>query len=376
MKHRNFVFFLLMLLFTASSLADVRTGENVSITGVINDDVYVAGGEVDSLARIMGDLVIAGGELNIESEVLADVLAAGGKVTLRGRIHDDVRIAGGDLVIQALIKDDLIAAGGKIRLAANTRVGGGSSLAGGEIYVNGRIDGPLHVSAGKLVIAGSVGADVMILAEEIEILSGAKIDGDLRYRSANPALIHDGAEITGDVVHTKIDVPVGMLVGIIAMAAAIYFTLIVTAIALYLLFTKTAVQTASIARGGYWSCVGLGLALLTATPLVAVILLSTGIGILLAVILLLSYLLLLLIGYIDGAYIFTAWLRNLFNSKSENRLTGSIWLAGSLLLLSVISLLPLLGFVVMLLVLTSGMGCCVKLLTNSTKGGELDTAQA
>jgi cytoskeletal protein CcmA (bactofilin family) len=363
MKYTNIVFFLLLVVFADSASADIRSGETVTVTGVVNDDVYAAGGEVDSSARIAGDLVAAGGRLDIVGEVLADVLAAGGEVNIRGRIHDDVRIAGGDLVIQALIRDDLVAAGGRIRITENSRIGGTGSLAGGEVYVDGRIDGPLQVSAGKVVIAGSVGSDVSIWAEDIIIMPGARIAGDLNYQSPDPALINEGAEITGEVIHTPVDMPAGPIItGMILMAAVIYLTLMVTAIVLYLLFTDIAAQTAQIANDSYWSCVGLGLAILTATPLVIVILMSIGIGSLLAVIVLLSYLLLLITGYISGAYSFTVRLRNVFNSTSESRLTASIWLAVTLLLLSITGLVPLLGFIVSLLILTSGMGSLVRVL--------------
>lgn len=363
MKYTNIAFFMLLLMLAGSACADLRSGETVTVTGVVNDDVYAAGGEVDSFARVAGDLVAAGGRLNIEGDVLADVLAAGGEMSIRGRIHDDVRVAGGDLVIQALIRDDLVAAGGRIRITENSRIGGRGSLAGGEVYVDGRIDGPLHVSAGKVVIAGSVGSDVSIWAEDVIIMPSAKIAGDLNYRSPDPALINEGAEITGEVIHTPVDMPAGPIItGMFLMAAAIYLTLMVTAIVLYLLFTDTAVQTARIASDSYWSCVGLGLAILTATPLVIVVLMSIGIGSLLAVIVLLSYLLLLITGYISGAYSFTVRLRNVFNSTSESRLTTSIWLAVTLLLLSIIGLVPVLGFIVSLLILTSGMGSLLRML--------------
>jgi len=353
----------LLFMLTSIAWADDRFGELIEFEGIINDDTYAAGEEVTSSARIGGDLVTAGGELRLGGEVMADILAAGGEVLIRGRVHDDVRVAGGELLVQAVIRDDLIAAGGRIRLGENAWVGGNSWLTGGEVIIDGRLNGPLQVSAGSVVISGSIASNVLIWADEIEIMPGARIDGDLRYRSPEPAVIHEGALISGEVIHTEVDVPTGpVIAGLLFMLALMFVTLVVTAIVLYLLFNRIADQAAGISREGFWSSVGLGLAVLAATPLVIVLLLSTGIGSLLAVMLLLVYVLLVITGYLSGAYTFTLKMRGLFTSGSPGRLTGSLWVIAGLLVLNVIALIPVLGFVVGLLVMTTGMGALTKLM--------------
>jgi len=352
-----------LLLFASSAWAGDRFGELIEFEGIINDDTYAAGEEVVSSAWIGGDLVTAGGELRLGGEVMADILAAGGEVLIRGRVHDDVRVAAGELLVQAVIRDDLIAAGGRIRVDEDAWVGGKSWLTGGEVIIGGRLNGPLHASAGTVVISGSIASDVLIWAEEIEIMPGARIDGDLRYRSPVPAVIHEGAMISGEVVHTELDVPTGpVIAGLLFMLALIFVTLAVTAVVLYLLFNRIADQAAAISREGFWSSVGLGLAMLAATPVVILLLLSTGIGSLLAMMLLLVYVLLIITGYLSGAYTFTLKMRGLFTSGSPGRLTGSLWIIVGLLVLSVIALVPVVGFVVGLLVMTSGVGALTKLM--------------
>ena len=353
----------LLLLLTSVALADDRFGELIEFDGVINDDTYAAGEEIVNSARIGGDLVTAGGELRLGGEVMADILAAGGEVLIRGRVHDDVRVAAGELLVQAVIRDDLIAAGGQIRLGKDAWVGGNSWLTAGEIIIDGQLNGPLQASAGTVVISGSVASDVLIWAEEIEIMPGARIDGDLRYRSPVPAVIHEGAVISGEVVHTQVDVPTGpVIAGLLFMLALMFVTLVVTAVVLYLLFGRVADQVAAVARERFWSSVGLGLAMLAATPVVIVLLLSIGVGALLAAMLALAYILLIITGYLAGAFTFSMWMRGLFTSGSPGRLTGSLWLIAGLLILTVAGLVPLLGFVVGLLVMTSGMGALTRLM--------------
>ena len=128
--------FMLVTLFLASTClsAHQQAGENLSISGVIDDDLYLAGGQVDLYATVEGDVVVAGGKLNLEGNVQADVIAAGGDLELRGTVADDARLAGGNIRVLAAVGDDLLVAGGRIQLGSMAEVGGAAWLSGGEYF--------------------------------------------------------------------------------------------------------------------------------------------------------------------------------------------------------------------------------------------------
>lgn len=332
-------------------------GEQVSQAGTVDDDLYMAGGQVDLYATVNGDVVVAGGQLNLEGHVRADVTAAGGEIELRGIVGDDARLAGGNVRVLADIGDDLVAAGGRLQLGPTAQVAGSVWLTGGDVQVGGSIGESLHVSGGRVILAGTVGGDVEVRAEKIEVRAGADIAGSLHYQSPNAAVIEDGARIGGDISHTPVELPVAPVVaGVLFVSLVALLGLMLTGIVLYLAFPGVAQRCSDTIRESHWSSLGYGLAVFAGGPFVFVLLLSTGIGIFLGLLLLAIWLAMLLAGYLAGAYyVADAGLRKL-NKDEAGRAGRSVALASVLLLLAVVGLVPLLGRLVNWLVLLAGIG--------------------
>jgi cytoskeletal protein CcmA (bactofilin family) len=350
-------FFLPVLLFFSTQLLAQQVGEYVSVSGQIDDDLYLAGGQVDLYATVDGDVVVAGGQVNLEGDVRADVIAAGGEIVLRGKILDDARIAGGNLRVLANIGDDLVAAGGLLQLGATSEIGGSAWLSAGDVIVDGKISQALRANAGRIILNGTVGGDAEINAEYIEISSTAVIIGNLNYSSPHPATIAKGARIDGEVSYTPVDVPVASIIaGIIFAGILILLSLVITGVVLYLVFPDVAERCSSTIRDEPWSSLGYGLAVFAGGPVVIILLLSTGVGVLLALLLLAAYLVILLSGYLAGAFfVADTGLRKL-NKSEAGKKTRAIALALSIVVLSIVNIIPLLGNLINWLVLLAGIG--------------------
>lgn len=349
--------FLFVLIFISGSLSAQQAGKHVSISGEIDDDLYLAGGQVELYATVNGDVIVAGGKLNLEGNVQADVMAAGGEIDLRGTVLDDARIAGGNIRVLAKIGDDLVAAGGRLQLAHMAEVAGSAWLSAGEILVDGRITQELRASGGRVFISGTVAGNAEIWADYIEISSSAIINGDLRYSSPHPAKIAEGARIDGEVIHTPVDVPIAPLVaGLLFAGLIILLSLVVTAVVLYLAFPGVADRSSQTIRNSPWPSLGYGLAVFAAGPVVIILLLSTGVGALLALLLLAAYLVILLTGYLAGAYFVTDVSLHKLNKDDAGKITRAVALALSIIALSVINIIPLIGSLVNWLVLLAGIG--------------------
>ena len=355
-QFRYFISLAVPLLFSAQLYAH-QAGEHVTVTGEIDDDIYLAGGQVDLFATVEGDVVVAGGQLNLEGDVRADVIAAGGDIELRGTVADDARVAGGNVRVLANIGDDLVAAGGRLQVGQTAEIGGSVWISAGDVIVDGNISQSLHANGGRVIITGVIDGDVELWAEHIEIGSSAVITGDLHYRSPYPARIAEGARIEGEKTHTPVEVPVAPIMAGLLLAAILFvLTLMMTAAVLYLAFPGVAQRCSDSIRTQPWVSLGYGLAILAGGPLVIILLFSTGIGTLLALLLLAAYLIMLLTGYILGAcYVADAGLRKLNKEKTGKTVRISA-IVVSLLLLSLINIIPLVGSLINWLVLMAGMG--------------------
>jgi hypothetical protein len=95
-----FMIMLLLIVFTMPAHAfEHEAGEVVIRHGVVDDDLYLAGTQIELYADVTGDAIVAGGQLNLEGNTGDDVLAAGGTIGLRGSVGDDARLAAGALAL-------------------------------------------------------------------------------------------------------------------------------------------------------------------------------------------------------------------------------------------------------------------------------------
>lgn len=353
---RGIIFILLLLSSTALS-AYQQAGEKLSISGHIDDDIYLAGGQIDLYATVEGDAVVAGGQLNLEGEVKADVIAAGGDVRLRGKVADDARLTGGNVRVLATIGDDLVVAGGRVQTGPMATVGGNAWINAGDIVIEGRVAQNLRANGGSVVLIGTVDGDVELWAERIEISRSAVISGKLNYRSSRPAMIADGAIIQGKVTHTPVEIPVGHIATVALFAGLVLLlAFLLAGIVLYLLFPGVAEACSNTIRRKPWISLGFGLAVFAGGPVIIVLLFSTGIGFLLALLLLATYLLILLSGYFAGAYFVAETGLRKLNKINAATLVRVVSLGLTMILLTFINIIPLLGSLINWLVMLAGIG--------------------
>ena len=206
------------LLFAGTALAaEVLGGEAYVLPRgeVVNDDLYVTGGEVIIDGTVEGDLVVTGGYVEVNGVVMGDLLAAGGAVVIAGSVQDDVRAAGGAVILSGSVGDDFFAAAGGgwpgaaviplagvpgqgrnipqgMQISAGSTIGGDAYIAGGAGTIAGAIGGNLFVGMGNLTFAGRVAGDADLNAQSLTVADGAVVQGELRFATESETAVPDG----------------------------------------------------------------------------------------------------------------------------------------------------------------------------------------
>lgn len=159
------------------------------------------------------------------------------------------------------------------------------------------------MGAGTVSISGEVDGDVELAARQITILPTTRIQGNLTYRSPEPANIAPKAQIMGTVTH----VPVEAKAGMIELAGPVFrgiliLSLLLAGIVLIMLFPNFGILAARTVGSDPWKSLGLGLglALLVTTPIAASLLMATVIGMPLGFAILAFYFVTLLTGFRCG----------------------------------------------------------------------------
>jgi cytoskeletal protein CcmA (bactofilin family) len=338
-----------------------ESGATVVLRGKLTDSTYVAGGTVDVFAEAERDLVAAGGTINIRELVKGDVAAAGGSVNISARVGDDVRAAAGTLIVGGEVGGDVVAVGGTVTLAPEAKVAGRAWLSGGNVTVAGRIARELKVAAGSVSVAGEVDGNVQIAAAVIEILPTARIKGDLMYTSANQAKVDPGAQIQGKVTHRRSELAerAGRFGRAFLVVARVVLLagLIVFGVVLLLLVPGFVASAARTTRTHFWKSLGLGFLVFIVTPVVAIIVIATVIGIPVGLALAALYPVALVVGYLTAAVSLGDLGARLIGRKSELTTGGRmLWLIGALIILALVRLIPIVGGLIVWLVVLIGLG--------------------
>lgn len=195
---------MLLVLGGAVAAATLSSGDVYHLPAgqVIEDNLYVTGGEIIIDGAIDGDLIAFGGYIEVNGEVSGDILAMGGAVVVNGPVAGDVRIAGGGLALNGPIGGDLVSAGGGAAvpgmpsipitignrqvqqgtmLARTATVGRDAMMVGGSGILQGSIAGTLWAAMGSIQLEGTVGGDVNLYGNRIVVADNASIGGTLYY---------------------------------------------------------------------------------------------------------------------------------------------------------------------------------------------------
>lgn len=362
MRHTSLLVWCASLLVLACPGADAfaqRAGGTVVQRGTVEDDLYLAAGQVDVLATVEGDLIVAGGRVNVGDVVKGDVLAAGGAVTVHGRVLDDVRVAGGQVSIQADVAGDVTAVGGSVSVPREARVHGRAWLAGGEVDVQGRVGRSLRAAASRIRLGGDIEGDVHLAAGDIEVLPTARVRGALVYESPHEARVAAGAQIDGGVRRSPAEWPeAGRRASRLFMWVALVFGvggLLVAGATMAALLPRWTAASAGTIRTDPWKSLGVGFAVLVAAPAAAFALVATVVGAMVGLALLAAYGVSLLAALLVGATWVGALGTRLFHRDPGVGRVVISTLAG-ILVLGLLQVVPLLGALVLALVTLLGMG--------------------
>ena len=329
----------------------------ITITKPVEDDLYLAAESIHVLSEISGDLVTASRRVDLQKSVSGDLISAAEHVIVQGSVGDDARLAGRVVTITGNIGDDAIVAGESVNLVFGSRVGGRLWVAGSNINVAGQIGGEIRAMAQFISISGQTQGDVFITAEEIEILPGTHIAGNLRYQSPNIASISPGAQIDGTTQHDVIDTP--KLDGSAGISAFLGFLVILlfSVSVIYWLFPAFIKPACKIVQHNIFKCIGSGLIFFLVTPLLALLLMFVVLGIPLGLTLLALYFASLFIGFSIGLIVVSNAVLQLLGQPAEG---SAIWrmiaLLSSVILLAALQFLPVVGGVAVFTLLLAGLG--------------------
>ena len=365
-----------------------------------NDDVLVLAADVVGEGRIDGDLTVFAADVRMNVTVSGEVQIVAADIELDGAIDGEVGLAGADIRVGADIFNDLDAAGADVTL--NGTVAGDAALAGAtviitpdaivsglteigarELYMEGRLEQAADIHARDVVISGTIEGPVEIRARDVIIESSAVLTGPVTIRSPKPPSVAEGAQVgdldyqqydfddNSDFDHPNVNIniddfgfaPSPWAFGGVFTASAFLLGLLVS-----LASPKGVASIASAFRRKPWVSGFLGLVVLAVLPVLTltlfVLLLATVIGIPLAFLVIFAFPIVLFLSFAFGGIVIGDLIMNRSGEPAGFGLrAGSMLVA--LLVIGLLSVIPLLGWLICMIVFCIGLGAWTVALFSS-----------
>ena len=176
-------------------------GLAVTVPGgeVREGDLYAASESIRLDGRLAGDLVAAAQRVRVDGRVDGDLFAAARTVDLRGAVGDSTRVGGEQVTVNAAIDGDLIAGANRLRILDGAVITGGLAAAASSVELDGVVDENLYAAAGEIIVRGTIRGDANVIADRLDLEPGARIEGDLDYRTRIPLSAEAAARVGGEV---------------------------------------------------------------------------------------------------------------------------------------------------------------------------------
>lgn len=333
-KSKKLITAVLLIVPLFSFAAEFRTSERptLQVNQTVNDDLYMAGGNVTSSGSVVGDLVAGGGSVLVNGPVSGDIMAGGGTVTVLGKVEDDVRAGGGNIIIQGEVVGDVVAGGGQIQLSG-PRIGGDVIVGGEEIYINAPIAGNVEAYGGRVILgprANISGSFEYTARKEATLEEGAVVQGETKFNKRVDRRIHGGFAMAGFLSLWFFGKFLMLLVGSLVLMVALRR------------FTRELVHkaTANIPLE-----IGRGFLFLVATPVASVILLFTILGIPFGILGLITFVATIIFACLSAPIVLGSIVHRWIYKPEGYQISWKTVLLGAVIF-SLLGVIPFLGWIV------------------------------
>jgi len=373
-----------MLFATPAAAAEFRGDDNILIaTGdVVDDDLYLAGNRIIINGTVNGDVLAAGETITVAGKVDGDIIALGQNITIDGEVTGSVRVGGTNIDIGGTIGHDLLVAGDNVDIEEATEIGRDLVFGAGNIKIDALIGSDILGAAGLANLANVVGGDAEVAVERLTIASTANIKGNLIYTSEKQANIQPGANIEGEITH-KIpeenewdwDWDFTPAMHIWGRVIAYLMTLLV-GIMIILIAPRKSTEVVTAIKNKPLMSLGLGALVLFVTPVAILITFLTIIGIPLGTLVMFLYGIMIFVSQlVVGLFIGYLIIHRFSRVESRGVLIGALALGFAILTL--LKLIPVVGFVLWWVTVLFGMGAiAVSIIRKKDNGSAVEVIES
>ena len=339
----------------ASAAEIVRSKESYTLADgkTLDNDLILMCGSARIDGTLNGDLIAFGNSITINGHVTGDVISFSERLAINGTVDGNVRAFTSSFNLKGQVAKNVLTFVSMFDADPKAQIGGGVIIFVSRATFDGRINRDILGFGEHLELNGFVGGNAQLQGGRLNIGPDAEVKGKVKFRGRQKPEVDEKAKLSGPPefeLLKKRGPDFGSarfyLWKAIWWAAAFLFGLVVALVAPG--FFRDTVRTGN----NYLGSLGAGLVALILTPVVALIVCITVVGIPLGIALVLLWLLTMYMAQI----FLGAWLGTKMMGEATG--TGALLgrLAAGLLLIHVVVNIPYVGGWARFVVLLLGMG--------------------
>lgn len=345
--------------FVGVDAQSVKSGNRVSVASneVVDTSLYVSGRDIDIAGKVNGDIICAGQNVSISAEVEGDIICAAQTIDITGDINGSIRVVGQTVSVDGAISDGVSVVAQTFNTRSSSSIGRDLGVAAQTAVLNGSVERDIAAQAGSLTVNSSVGRNVDAETEQLNLGEKAAVSGDVSYTSSNQLTKNSGAVINGKTIYHNTgtgnnspDPTNGALFNFAGLGIYLVLAMLVVSLVIALIMPASFQQASDFAFKDWTKTLALGVVSTIIAPLLILGLLFTLVGIPLAILFGLVWLIVLFLSGPFAAYLIG---RLAFKRFTNNAIL--IMLGGSLVVL-VLYLIPVVNLITMLAALWFGVG--------------------
>ena len=338
--------------------AVVRTGAVYTLEehATIESDAYLVGESVYVAGTVDGDVFVVASNAHVTGPVGEDAFVVAGKATIQPEsVEGDLRVVAGEVTVATEVREDVIIVGGTVRITEESVIDGDFIVYADHLEVDGTVHGYIEAHARSAIVRGNIlGPAAFDTRESFAVTGAARIADTLTYRAPREAAISETVNVEGTIQYEPLvreDAESGMeqWIGFL-MRALIMFA---GAFLLLKLFPGLTRSMTGHVLSNNGTAALTGLLILIGVPFAVLLLAITVIGLIPALVLLCLYGIGILIACALSPVLAGVILARWFKHSDEYHFG---WAVIGAFALSFITLLPIVGVLVRLLVFLVALG--------------------
>lgn len=357
MKYAISFLLLVAVFLSVGSAAEYQSGQAVYITkkDTLKSDLF-AGAETVTISGVLEGDVFAGCKyLEIKGVVEDDVIAGCKELRISSKVGDQVIGFAQSVIIDNEVGGDVLAFAEEVRITKNAHIFGNLHVGTANLnFEGGIVEGKIFGGGGKAYLNGTVLNGVNLELGKVEF------GGEYNSVNGTKLKLHDPLEENAEFI--PVDLELSFHEKHYFFQSGFFYwsvvSMFVVGLLLILLFKNFSFDLVTYANKNIWKNLGFGSLFFIATPisivLMAILVVTIPASlILLALYLIIIYLSSLISGVVLGQYLLNA-------IKKNDNSTNLIWsLVVGVIVISLITKIPMIGWLLGLLFICFGMGTLI-----------------